>query len=63
MLFRSRPPLRTPETAAFGVAVDGDGKRITVSAAFDVRVWESRTALSLMSELKARLGDPALMLI
>ena len=57
------PPLRTPETAAFGVAVDGDGKRITVSAAFDVRVWESRTALSLMSELKARLGDPALMLI
>lgn len=57
------PPLRTPETAAFGVAVDSDGKRITVSAAFDVRVWESRTALSLMSELKARLGDPALMLI
>ena len=57
------PPLRTPETAAFGVAVDGDGKGITVSAAFDVRVWESRTALSLMSELKARLGDPALMLI
>lgn len=57
------PPLRTPETAAFGVAVDGDGKRITVSAAFDVRVWESRTALSLMSELKTRLGDPALMLI
>ena len=57
------PPLRTPETAAFGVAVDGDGKRITVSAAFDVRVWESRTALSFMSELKARLGDPALMLI
>lgn len=57
------PPLRTPETAAFGVAVDGDGKRITVSAAFDVRVWESRTALSLMSELKARLGGPALMLI
>lgn len=57
------PLLRTPETAAFGVAVDGDGKRITVSAAFDVRVWESRTALSLMSELKARLGDPALMLI
>ena len=57
------PPLRTPETAAFGVAVDGDGKRITVSAAFDGRVWESRTALSLMSELKARLGDPALMLI
>ena len=55
------PPLRTPETAAFGVS-DCDG-RINVSAVFDVRVWEGRTALSLMKDLKARLDNPALMLI
>ena len=55
------PPLRTPETAAFGVS-DCDG-RISVSAVFDVRVWEGRTALSLMKDLKARLDNPALMLI
>ena len=55
------PPLRTPETAAFGVS-DCDG-RINVSAVFDVRVWEGRTALSLMKDLKARLDNPSLMLI
>ena len=55
------PPLRTPETAAFGVS-DCDG-RMNVSAVFDVRVWEGRTALSLMKDLKARLDNPALMLI
>ncbi len=55
------PPIRTPETAAFGVACNG--AKITVSAVFDVRVWEGRTAISLMHDIKARLENPALMLI
>lgn len=55
------PPLRIPETSAYGVAV-ADG-RLTVSAVFDVRVWEPRTGASLMKDLRERLEAPALLLI
>ena len=55
------PPLRIPETSAYGVAL-ADG-RLTVSAVFDVRVWEPRTGASLMKDLRERLEAPALLLI
>ena len=55
------PPLRIPETSAYGVAV-ADG-RLTVSAVFDVRVWEPRSGASLMKDLRERLEAPALLLI
>lgn len=55
------PPLRIPETSAYGVAV-ADG-RLTVSAVFDVRVWEPRSGASLMKNLRERLEAPALLLI
>ena len=55
------PPLRIPETSAYGVAV-ADG-RLTVSAVFDVRVWEPRSGASLMKDLCERLEAPALLLI
>mgnify|MGYP001049973573 FL=1 len=55
------PPLRIPETSAYGVAL-ADG-RLTVSAVFDVRVWEPRSGASLMKDLRERLEAPALLLI
>lgn len=55
------PPLRIPETSTYGVAV-ADG-RLTVSAVFDVRVWEPRSGASLMKDLRERLEAPALLLI
>ena len=55
------PPLRIPETSAYGVAL-ADG-RLTVSAVFDVRVWEPRAGASLMKDLRERLEAPALLLI
>lgn len=50
------PPLRIPETSAYGVAL-ADG-RLTVSAVFDVRVWEPRSGASLMKDLRERLEAP-----
>ena len=55
------PPLRIPETSAYGVALADGG--LTVSAVFDVRVWEPRSGASLMKDLRERLEAPALLLI
>ncbi len=54
-------PINAPETAAFGVA--GDGDSFSVTGSFDIRVFEGNVGASIMADLRDRLENPALLLL
>ncbi len=54
-------PINAPEIAAFGVAGNGEG--FSVTGSFDIRVFEGNVGASIMSDLRDRLENPALLLL
>lgn len=56
-------PINAPEVASFGVTGKNANGSFTVTGCFDIRLFEGNVCASVMSDLRDRLENPALLLL